>query len=189
MGRRPSWSRPGSWQGGSGGWHGAGTSLASEPGAVVSSDRLVDLVWGDGAPATAATTLQSHVSHLRRVLGDKAAIAARPPGYVLDAGDGVTDVQAAERLIRLAARSPDPCQQLEQLQAAVALWRGRPLADLAGLAWFDDQAHRLEQLLAQARHALVETRLALGQHLQLIPELEDLCRQYPLHEQTHGQLM
>jgi len=164
-------------------------ALALEPGAVVSSDRLVDLVWGDGAPATAATTLQSHVSHLRRVLGDKAAIAARPPGYVLDAGDGVTDVQAAERLIRLAARSPDPCQQLEQLQAAVALWRGRPLADLAGLAWFDDQAHRLEQLLAQARHALVETRLALGQHLQLIPELEDLCRQYPLHEQTHGQLM
>ncbi|HEX6673473.1 MAG TPA: BTAD domain-containing putative transcriptional regulator [Actinomycetes bacterium] len=164
-------------------------ALALEPGAVVSSDRLVDLVWGDGAPATAATTLQSHVSHLRRVLGDKAAIAARPPGYVLGAGDGVTDVQAAERLIRLAARSPDPCEQLERLQAAVALWRGRPLADLAGLAWFDDQAHRLEQLLAQARHALIETRLALGQHLQLIPELEDLCRQYPLHEQTHGQLM
>jgi DNA-binding SARP family transcriptional activator/Flp pilus assembly protein TadD len=164
-------------------------ALALEPGTVVSSDRLVDRVWGEGAPPTAATTLQSHVSHLRRVLGDKTAIAARPPGYVLDAGDGATDVQAAERLIHQAVESPDPGRRLEQLRAAVALWRGRPLSDLAGLAWFDDQAHRLDQLLAQARHALVDTRLALGQHLQLIPELEDLCRQHPLHEPTHGQLM
>jgi DNA-binding SARP family transcriptional activator len=87
-------------------------ALALEPGAVVSSDRLVDVVWGDGAPATAAATLQSHVSHLRRVLGDKAAIAARPPGYVLDLGGAAaTGIQDAERLLRQAAQSADPVQR------------------------------------------------------------------------------
>ncbi len=164
-------------------------ALALQPGVVVSSDRLIDVVWGDAAPATAATTLQSHVSRLRRVLGGGAAVLARPPGYVLEVAPGDTDVQAAERLLRQAVRSADPGQRESQLRAVVALWRGQPLADLAGLGWFDDQAQRLEQLLVQARHALIDARMALGQHAQVIPELESVCRQQPLHEQTHAQLM
>jgi len=164
-------------------------ALALEPGVVVSSDRLIDAVWGDEASAPAATTLQSHMSRLRRVLGDSATVQASPPGYVLDAGAGATDVQAAEHLLQQAAQSADPGQREGHLRAAVALWRGRPLADLAGLGWFDDQAQRLEQLLLQARHALIETRLALGEHVHIIPELESLCREHPLREQTHAQLM
>src|SRR2546430_6011181 len=82
--------------------------LALVPGEIVSTDRLVDIVWGDAAPATAATTLQSHVSRLRRVLGERAGILARPPGYVLDIGAEATDVQAAQRLIRQGTESPDP---------------------------------------------------------------------------------
>jgi Bacterial transcriptional activator domain/NB-ARC domain len=72
---------------------------------------------------------------------------------------------------------------------SVDLWRGRPLADLAGLTWFDDDVYRLEHLLLQVRIALIETRLALGGHLRLITELEDLIRQHPLNELLHGQLM
>ena len=169
-------------------------ALALQPGVVVSSDRLIDIVWGDQAPATAATTLQSHVSHLRRALGDKATIVARPPGYVLEMGEAgadvdATDVLAAERLIREAGQSADPVERETLLEAATALWRGRPLADLNGLAWFDDQVQRLEHLLMQARHTLIDARLALGQHLELIPELESFSRMHPLHEHTHGQLM
>src|SRR5687768_10573682 len=52
--------------------------LALQPGQIVAADRLLDAVWGDDAPSTAANTLQSHVSHLRRLFGSKTAILARP---------------------------------------------------------------------------------------------------------------
>ncbi|MEU7837852.1 MULTISPECIES: AfsR/SARP family transcriptional regulator [unclassified Nonomuraea] len=165
-------------------------ALALRPGAVVSVDLLVEAVWGTTAPASAATTVQSHVSYLRGVLGRREAITARRPGYLLDLGEReATDVQTAERLIRQGMETGAPDVRADRLRAAVALWRGAPLAELAGLAWFDEQAQRLEQLLLEARHALIDARLALGHDRQLVPELTDLSRQHPLHEQVHAQLM
>jgi DNA-binding SARP family transcriptional activator len=70
--------------------------LALYPGEIVSIDRLVDAVWGDAPPSTALNTVQSHVSHLRQVLGSRTAIGSRPPGYLLDVGADATDVQVAE---------------------------------------------------------------------------------------------
>jgi hypothetical protein len=78
--------------------------------------------------------VQSHVSHLRQVLGSRTAIGSRPPGYVLDLGTEATDVQAAERLVRDAAAVADPTARERGLRAALALWRGQPLANLAALA-------------------------------------------------------
>lgn len=66
-------------------------ALALNHGTVVSSDRLIDLVWGEAAPPTAPNTLQAYVSYLRGVLGSRAGIVARQPGYVLDPGDDGTD--------------------------------------------------------------------------------------------------
>ena len=51
-------------------------TLALHDREVVSVSRLVDVVWGEAAPPTATNSLQSHVSYLRGVLGDKAAIRA-----------------------------------------------------------------------------------------------------------------
>jgi DNA-binding SARP family transcriptional activator len=164
-------------------------ALALQPARIVSTDRIIDLVWGEAAPATATNTLQSHISYLRRVLGERTAIVARAPGYVLDLGDEATDVATVERLIRQADQSADPGEAASHLQAAAALWRGPPLADLAGLAGFDRQAQRLEHLLVRARRALIDVRLALGQHAALVPELMELSRQQPLDEHIHGQLM
>src|ERR1043166_8619312 len=62
-------------------------TLALHGGEVVSVSRLVDAVWGETAPSTVRNTLQSHVSYLRTLLGDKNAIVGRPPGYRLDVGD------------------------------------------------------------------------------------------------------
>jgi hypothetical protein len=133
-------------------------------------------------------TVQSHVSHLRRVLG-RAAIVARPPGYALDLGGEGTDVEAAERLIRHATASADHGHRARQLGAALALWRGRPLADVAGLPWLDEQAERLDGLWLRASRTLIETRLALGEHGALVPELQQLSRDHQLDEEIHGQLM
>ncbi len=162
--------------------------LALQRGDIVSNDRLADVIWGDEPPVTQLNTLQSHVSHLRQVLGSRDAIVARPPGYLLDPGRVDTDVAAAERLIRQGVQAADRARE-QQLRDALALWRGQPLSDVDGLPWLREQAERLEQLRLRANRALVETRLALGEHAQLLPELEALTRHHPFDEQLHAQLM
>ena len=166
--------------------------LSLHAGEIVSTDRLADIVWGDCPPTTPVNTLQSHVSHLRTVLGSRAAILARPPGYVLDADDVTTDLRLAERLLHRATGAPgaaDPARRIRELREALALWRGRPLTDLAGIPWLEDQAHRLDLLREQIRHALAEARLAAGEHAQLLPDLDQMAADHPLDERIHGQLM
>jgi DNA-binding SARP family transcriptional activator len=138
--------------------------LGLHRGEIVSTGRLVDAVWGRTPPSTAVNTVQSHVSHLRQVLGSKAAIRASAPGYRLDLGEEGTDVEVAERLVRQGAQVVDLDRRADRLRAALALWRGRPLLDVAGLPWLDEQADRLDGLWLQATRALAETRLALGEH-------------------------
>ncbi|HET7243739.1 MAG TPA: winged helix-turn-helix domain-containing protein, partial [Streptosporangiaceae bacterium] len=75
-------------------------ALALHDGEVVSTDWLVDVVWGESAPPTVVNSLQTHISYLRGVLGGKEAILARPPGYLLNLGGDGTDARAAERLLR-----------------------------------------------------------------------------------------
>ena len=164
-------------------------TLALRVGEIVSTDRLADIVWGDDAPSTALNTLQSHVSHLRTVLGSKEAILAKPPGYVLDlVGEG-TDVRLAEGLLSQASLLADPVHAAAPLREALALWRGKPLADVTGIAWLEQQAERLGLLYEQNKRALAEVRLASGEHAQLIPELERMVADHPLDEGLHAQLM
>jgi DNA-binding SARP family transcriptional activator/pimeloyl-ACP methyl ester carboxylesterase len=161
-------------------------ALALRAGEIVSAEWLIDVVWGENPPRTAANTLQSHVSYLRRVLGDPAAIVARAPGYVLEAG---TDLLAAQRLIEQGKRAADPAASVSHLRAALACWRDRPLVDVTGVPWLAEQAERITAIQLAAVDALTEVRLALGEHAQLVPELERRSRQHPYHEHLHGQLM
>ena len=133
--------------------------------------------------------MQSHVSQLRRFLGEAAVIRLVPPGYVLDLpGDG-TDVGVAQRLIREGTTASDAAEGARVLREAIGLWRGRPLAELAGWRWFDEQAWWLESLRAQATRALTEHRLALGDHAALVAELRRMAREQPLDEDLRRQLM
>ena len=163
--------------------------LALYCGQIVGVDRLVDAVWGDDASRIASNTLQSHISYLRRLLGSRTAIFARTPGYVLDLGPEGTDVQLAERLIRQGREATDPAVRVSRLEAALALWRGRPLADVASSGWLAEQADRLAELRSQATRTLVDARLALGEDLALVPELVHMAEDHPFDEQIHGRLM
>ncbi|GIH03764.1 SARP family transcriptional regulator [Rhizocola hellebori] len=164
-------------------------ALALHPGEVVTVDRLVEIVWGDAAPRTASDTLRNHVSYLRRILDGQGDVVSRSAGYLLDLGAGSTDVEVAEWSIKHVDRCSDLYERKELLQSAIALWRGPALEGLAELAWFDGQARRLDQLLQHARQLLIDTRLDLGEHRQLLPELEALALPHPLDEHLHGQLM
>jgi len=162
--------------------------LAVHAGEIVSTDRLVHFVWGDEAPSMATNTLQSHISYLRKQLG-RAAIQARPPGYLLDLGEDGTDVQVAERLVQQAEATRDHVDRARLLKDALEIWRGQPLMDLAGLGWADEQAQRLDQLQLRATRELIESRLALGEHAVVVPDLEHLVEDHRLDEQLHAQLM
>src|SRR5215475_6675632 len=163
-------------------------ALALHGDEVVGSSRLIDIVWGESPPSTAVTTLQNHVSYLRQLLGGN-VIVTRPPGYVLNLGEDGTDVRMAERLLREGRQAGDPGHGARCLQDALALWRGRPMADLAGLPWLEAQGERLDLLCSQVRRALFEARLAAGEHEALVPDLEQMVADHPLDEQTHAQLM
>ncbi len=164
-------------------------ALALRHGEVVSAGELVEIVWGDAAPPTAVKTLQNHVSYLRTILNSKAAIRAVPPGYVIALGADGTDVQVAERLLRQGQQSPDAAYGVRCLEEALALWRGRPLADLAGLSWLEAQAERLDLLGLHVRRALFDARLAAGDHGAVVPDLEQMAADHPMDEQIHAQLM
>src|SRR2546421_2207096 len=147
------------------------------------------MVWGGAPPATALNTLQSHISDLRGLLGDRNAMVARPPGYLLDLGEEATDVQVAGRLVEAAARADDPGVRAARLAEALSLWRDRPLADIAALPAFDREAERLTAMWLDATQSLVEARLALGQHTDLVARLRELTGRYPHHEPFARQLM
>jgi DNA-binding SARP family transcriptional activator len=163
--------------------------LALHAGEVVGQGRLIDLIWGDSPPATASNTLQRHISYLRGVLKTSGAIVACAPGYVLDISVESIDVTRAVRLIADSQRTADHARKATQLRAALELWRGPSLADVTDVAWLHSQARRLDDLRLDAVEHLAQARLALGDHVALVPELEDLGAQYPFREHVHELLM
>jgi DNA-binding SARP family transcriptional activator len=164
-------------------------ALGLHPGQVVGADRLIDLVWDDRPPVTAPNALQSHISYLRRIFEDRGAIVARPPGYVMHLGPETTDVQVAERLIRQAKETAEPERAAAGLRAALSLWRGPALADAATSAWLTEQRERLTAMWLDATLALAQVRLKLGEHEELVAELEQLAAEHPWNEQVCQQLM
>ena len=167
-------------------------SLVLHRGEVLSADRLVEQVWGDGATVGNAT-LQSHMSHLRRCLGPAAALLeTRPPGYVLRAEPSAVDAVCFEQLVargRDALAGSDPRLAVALFDQALALWGGRPLAELAELDFAHREADRLEQVRLGAVEDRIDAQLALGRAGALLPELEALVDQHPLRERLTAQLM
>jgi predicted ATPase/DNA-binding SARP family transcriptional activator len=165
--------------------------LLLEAGRVVSVDRLVDALWGERPPATAPKIVQGYVSRLRKLL-PAGLLETREPGYVIRVEVDELDLSRFERLRSEAAAAADDgrAQAAATLLAdALALWRGRPLADIADELELPGELARLEEL----RLATLEERLAadlqLGRESQLVPELEALTKTHPLRERPRAQLM
>src|SRR5205823_13846562 len=134
--------------------------LALSAGRVVSKDRLVDALWGEGAPRTARHALENYVSQLRKLLGDD-ALATQPPGYLLRVDADQVDALRFDRLLR-EARAATSEARLASLREALSLVRGAPLADLADAPFAAAEASRLEELEVAAREELLGAELQLG---------------------------
>jgi DNA-binding SARP family transcriptional activator len=155
---------------------------------VVSSDRLIDELWGTDAPGNATNALQYHVSQLRKALAPSDAIATQDPGYVIHVTPEELDLLRFERL-REAAKDGEPDQALRLLREALALWRGPALGDLAHEEFAQVEIQRLEELRITTLEQRIDAELTLGLHRDVVSELESLVRAHPLRERLCAQLM
>jgi DNA-binding SARP family transcriptional activator len=168
--------------------------LLLEANRIVSTDRLIEAVWGDIPPATAKGQIYICVSSLRRFLvsiGHPSMIATRPPGYLLSVGPDELDLHVYERLVaagRDAVSQGRLTEARQYYERAVRLWSNQPLAGLSSSV-LDAVATRLTERHLGVVEEYNQTRLELGDHVVLVDDLAELVAAHPFRERLHAQLM
>ena len=166
-------------------------ALALQANEVVSSDRLIQALFGADASPAAANAVQAAVSRLRRVL-PSGVLETRHPGYVLHLSADELDATRFELAAREGRRrleGGDFVDAAARLRDALALWRGEALADVDQRGFAELEIRRLEELRLAAEMDCVDADLALGRSSELLPELERLAVHFPMQERLQGQLM
>ena len=153
--------------------------LAARPGIVVPADVLVDAIWADEPPPSAAGSLRTYVSRLRRIVGD--AIVGVAGGYRLDVTPQQLDVLELEQLLDEASRLP-PARALRALDEAVALWRGPPFGDVSDLEVVRAAAARLQERFASGLELRATMLHAVGRPAEAVAAAEELTNDEPLRE-------
>jgi DNA-binding SARP family transcriptional activator len=161
--------------------------LLLEAGRVVSVDRMIDALWGEQPPRTAATSLQNFISALRKSLGPD-VLETRSPGYRLNVKTGDLDLERFRQSVE-DARPLAAAERSARLREALALWRGPPLADLTFEAFAQPHIAHLEELRLTALEQRVEADLEVGRHDELVGELEGLVEAHPVRERLRAQYM
>ncbi|WP_157472686.1 BTAD domain-containing putative transcriptional regulator [Frankia sp. EAN1pec] len=172
------------------------TLLLLRPGVTVTADALADELWQGEPPPAARSTLQAHLSALRRILEPKVSppyrlLVTRGSGYALAISPVDLDTGHLDELRALARRAldgGDPGGARAHLERALALWRGEPFADLEGHAAAEAARVKLAEDQMAVRADLLAVRLDLGEHDAVIGELRVLTGQHPLRERLHAQL-
>ncbi len=163
-------------------------ALVARTGAVVSVDKLADVIWGDALPVNVDGALHNLVSRLRAALPPEIALLTRAPGYLLEASREDVDAARFEDLATQARTCP-PQRAAALLDEALALWHGPAYAEFAHEDFARPEAIRLEELRAVAVEDRVEAALALGRSDEAVARLEVLVADHPLRERPHAQLM
>jgi DNA-binding SARP family transcriptional activator len=135
--------------------------------AVVSTDRLLDELWGDEPPEARTAALRVRLSQLRKALDIEGTnpIVTRAPGYSIEVRPDQLDLHRFERLVENAGAA-EPAEAAEQLREALALWRGPALADFAYEPFAQAAIGRLEELRLLAVEKRIDADLALGRHAE-----------------------
>jgi predicted ATPase/DNA-binding SARP family transcriptional activator len=165
--------------------------LLLQAGQVVATERLIDELWGESPPRSAANTLQVYVSNLRKALGD-GVLTTRPAGYQLEPSAVELDAEEFSDLVteaRRALKGGDPASAHRLLVRALGLWRGAPLAEFAYEQFAQGEIARLEEARITASEDRIDALLAIGGDAGLVADLERLIRDHPLRERLRGQLM
>ncbi|WP_020645605.1 AfsR/SARP family transcriptional regulator [Amycolatopsis balhimycina] len=159
-------------------------------GRVVPDERLISLLWDGERPSTVDAQVCTYVSRLRKALGRPARLVRTGGGYVLAPG-GTVDAEEFERLAasgRDELSSGRPADAAKAFRAALDLWRGPVLADVAGPLRAGESA-RFEELRLAVLEGRIEAEVASGDHLRAVPDATALVLEHPLRERARALLM
>ncbi len=177
--------------------------LAIRAGRVVSVETLIEEVWGDAVPRSAAPTLQTYILQLRKKITDalpedseltaKDILATSYGGYQLAPVDPIRcDLVEFQRLTAHGTRAMAgnaPHIASEKLREGLGLWRGNALVDVPLGEVLRMEVIGMQEARTRALELRIEADLQLGRHAELIGELRMLVAQQPLHENLCAQLM
>jgi DNA-binding SARP family transcriptional activator len=169
-------------------WRSLLAVLLLNPGQVVSTDRLIMELWDDHPPAKASNLVSIYVHRLRRLIGDADGrmLVTRAPGYQFLLGPEDLDSQRFAALTAAGTKelsSGEARRAAELLSEALALWRGRALADVAPSALVNAEAGRLEESRLDAQLLRIEADLRCGRHAHVVVELQRLIIDHQLREE------
>jgi len=169
--------------------------LLLHAGEIVPADRLIDLLWGEHPPRTAAHSIQIYVSELRKAieaLGGKRLLTTRPPGYQLEADPATIDARQFERQVEEGTRKlreGDPAAGAGELRAALRLWRGPALSDFTYEEFAQPYIRRFHDLHLDAVEELAAAELDAGRASDAVPMLDAAIQEDPLRERSRELLM
>ncbi|MEB8338483.1 AfsR/SARP family transcriptional regulator [Streptomyces endophyticus] len=173
--------------------------LLCEANQLVSTDRLVEELWGPHPPQSVHKLLQGYVSRVRRALGDTSGDVLvthvhgyRAHGYRLLVEPGAVDAHRFADLVQEAGRDLKrnaAKAAAERLAEALDLWHDTPFADVPPTPAVETETTRLVAAHTQARELLIEARLRLGHHEAVLGELQALSAEHPLREALRARLM
>lgn len=161
---------------------------------VVSTDRLIDVIWGESAPSTARNQVQICMSTVRRVLARAGAggmLRTQAPGYLLEVDDDAFDLARFRAEVtegRDAAADGHTEDAVRVLRHALGMWRGPALAGIRS-DLLDSAAMRLDEVRLDVLEEVLELELGVGRHPALVPELRSLVVAHPLRERLRAHLM
>jgi LuxR family maltose regulon positive regulatory protein len=164
--------------------------LLLSPNRTVGVDRLVDDIWGEAVPDSAAKMVQIFVSQLRKLLPAE-LLVTRPPGYLAQVDPETIDIGRFDRLRRTghaALEAGEAEAAAAQLREALGLWRGEALAEFVE-PFAQAERHRLDELRLACLEDRVEADLMAGRHTELVGELAAEVARFPLRERLHRQSM
>ncbi|WP_275094061.1 BTAD domain-containing putative transcriptional regulator [Microbacterium lushaniae] len=172
------------------------SALLVTPGEVVSTDRLMDILWSSSPPASAHDMVHVRVSEIRRSLravdSGTNLLVRHPSGYAVEVADDAVDAtlfrSLTERGRHDLARG-DPERAARHLRAGLELWRSEPLPELADCDFAQPTIAELSELRLQAAEDAIQADLALGRHREAVGPLRALLSEHPLRERMRGQLM
>jgi DNA-binding SARP family transcriptional activator len=165
-------------------------ALLAGGGRAVSTDTLVEAVWGSHPPASARRNVQLYAHQLRRILGAD-LVVARGDGYAIEVGDGF-DAAEFRRLVADGGAlldAGDPVNAERNLRRALDLWQGQAFPEFLDCAVVADEARRLELLRLETFERWAEAQLVNGATPRLAVELAELCGHYPYRETLRAHLM
>jgi DNA-binding SARP family transcriptional activator len=155
---------------------------------AVSTDRLIDALWAEQPPRTAATSLQNFISQLRKTLGAD-VLVTKPPGYALAIRPEQVDLTRFRGLVATARATTEAAKRAAAMREALDLWRGAPLADFEFEPFAQSEIARLKEERLAAVEERIDADLEAGRHAEIAGEVEALVDRHPTRERLRAHLM